>query len=201
MIVSADTDICNLALANLGTGMTIGSLSEKSQEARVSALFYPTALRATLRDCPWPFASTFTTLNLVEEDPNDEWAYSYRYPTDCVMFRRILSGTRNDSRQSRIPYRLGRNAGGRLIYSDFEEAQGEYTALVEDPAHYPPDFVIAFAYRLSMLTAPQLVRGDLKLIKELQDLYRIAIVAARANAFAEEQPDEPVESEFIRARE
>ena len=98
--MNSKVDICNLALTHVRLGATISSLEEDSQEAIVCNQFFDIARREVLRGYKWPFATVFGKLGLVEEDPTDEWRYSYRYPVDCIKVIRIKSYTRNDSRQS-----------------------------------------------------------------------------------------------------
>jgi len=201
-MATSDTEIANLALSNLGTGKDISSLETgTSQEALACRRFYPTAVDATLRDFAWPFATKYTTLGLVEADPNTEWAYSYRYPSDCVLMRRIPSGIRNDNRQTRTPYKIYRDDAGLLVYTDQETASIEYTARVEDESQYPADFVLAVSYRLSMMIAPRLTKGDPFNIQEkMEKKYHLALTLAAGNAANEQQEEEDPEAELIRER-
>lgn len=200
--MASSTEICNLALSHLNIGKEIAALStEQSQEASACRRFYEHALDATLRDFAWPFATTIATVGLIESDPNDEWAYSYRYPTDCVKIRRVLSGTRDDNRQTRSQYKIARDASGLLFYSDQENAEIEYTIREEDPEKYPSDFVLAFSYRLAAYIAPRLTKGDpFKLGAQALQMYRLEMSAAQANAVNEEQRAEEPDAEIIRAR-
>jgi hypothetical protein len=202
-MAGSKTDIANMAISHLGVGKEIGNLdTENSQEANSCRRFYDTAREAVLRDAPWPFATTRRALALIATDPNDEWNYSYRYPSDCLFLRRILSGVRNDSRQSRAPYKLERDAAGQILFTDVQDAVAEYTIREEDVVRFPPDFSIALSYRLAVYVAPRLTAGDpFKLGVNAMNMYRIEIAQVRASAFDEEQPEEPPESEFIRARE
>lgn len=201
--MASTTSIANMALSHLGSGKEIANLdSERSQEAEACRRFYDTALEATLRDYPWPFATKIATLGLVEEDPNEEWAYSYRYPSDALKIRRILSGNRNDNRQSRIPMKISWDDDGQLLFCDVEDAEVEYTFLNEDTGHYPPDFVLALSWRLSFYIAPRVTGGDpFKLQERMYVLYTAEMTMAKANAVNEQQDEEPAESEFIRARD
>jgi hypothetical protein len=201
--MAAKVDICNLALSHLGIGKDLTDVdTDAGQEALACRRFYSTALEKVLRDYDWPFATVIEALALVEEDPNDEWAFSYRYPSGALKFRRILSGQRNDTRQSRVPYRLISDSQGRLILTDAEQAEGEYTANVTDPALYSPDFVIALSYLLGGFIAPRLTAGDpYKLGEKSLRMYEYEISKARANAANEEQPDELPDAEMIIARE
>jgi len=197
------TEICNMAIAHLGTGKRLSNVeTENLQEAKMCRTFFNTARDATLRDFDWPFATKFKNLGLVQEfDQDQEWNYSYEYPADCIKARRILSGIRNDTRQSRAPFKIVLQDTDRLVYSDIEDAALEYTVLVTDPLFYPPDFIIALSYRLAMYISPTLTKGDpFRMKKNLEQLYEAEISRAQASSLNEEQPEEEVLSEFERSR-
>jgi hypothetical protein len=201
-MASSDTEICNMTISHLGIGKPISNLeTDSSQEAQACRVFYDVALEETLRDFNWPFASVYAELALIEENPNDEYDYSYRYPANCVMIRRILSGQRTDTRDTRFHYKIGKDASGKLIYTDYENAEVEFTELVTDPSYYPSDFVLAFSYKLGALIAPRLSGGDpYKLGDKMEAYYRSEINKAYANAKNEEQAEIEPDSEFIRTR-
>jgi hypothetical protein len=201
--MASNTEISNMALSHLGIGKEIANLStEKSAEASACRRFYSEALRATLEEFPWPFARKTAALNLITEDPNNDWAYSYRYPTDCVFPRRILSGSPNETRQARIPYYIGKDSQGRTILTNQSDAELEYTELVQDPAFYPSSFIMAFSYRLASLIAARVTQGDpFNMGEKMTAKFNVEISKAEANAVNEQQDFPEVESEFIRARE
>jgi hypothetical protein len=202
-MASSKTEICNIAISHLGSANEIANVeTEASQEAASCRRFYDTALKATLRDFPWSFAAKIAEMQLVEEDPNDEWAYSYRYPSDCVRLKRILSGSRTDTNDTRISYKIIRDDSGLLILTDKENAELEYTKLETDPLVYPHDFVIAFSYRLAHFVAPRITAGDkFKLGDRALQFYLYEISRAESTGLNEEQADVHPDSEFIRTRE
>ena len=195
-------EICSMALGHLKVP-PIASVDERSEPARACNLYYAQARDEVLRAYPWPFATRFADLALVQEAPTVEWGYSYRYPTDCAHFRRILSGAgRNETRAMRVPFRLARDADGRLIFTDQPTAVAEYTAQVEDPNEYDADFVGAVALRFAVYVAPRVTQGDqLRLGDRAQRLYLEAIGEARSTAANEEQPDAPPDGELLASRE
>jgi hypothetical protein len=207
-MASSSTEICNLALSHLAQGQEIANLdTEKSDAAAACRRFYEIARDEMLRAFHWPFATKFAFLGLVEELDVDsaggsEWRYSYRYPVDCLKLRRILSGSRNDNRQSRVPYKIARDENGSLIYSDLEEAEVEYTVKVTEVIYFQPDFVMALSLLLAAYIAPRLTNGDpFRLGNRAVELHKMAYMHASANAVGEEQQEELPESEFIRARD
>lgn len=202
-MATSKTVIANLALSHLGSGKEIGDLdTENSDEANTIRRFYDEALKKILEDFDWPFASKIADLTQVATNPNDEWNYSYRYPADCVRVRRILSGIRTDNRQSRIPYKISKDSGGRLIFTDLDSAKLEYTEKIETVELYPAAFVMAMSYLLAMYGAPRITGGDpFGLGPKAAENYVAELTNAKSNALNEEQPDQPTESEFVRARE
>ena len=201
-MATSKTQIANLALSHLGVAKVIGNLdTESSSEASVCRTFYEITRDVVLRDFEWPFATTTLTLGLVEEDPTDEWEYSYRYPSDCLKFRKILSGTRNETNDTRESYRIASDSAGQLIYTDKAEAQGEYTKKITDVSLFPPDFTMALSLRLAYYIAPRVTQGDpFKLQEKAINNYFIEVSRSSATSINEEQNDRMPDSEFIRAR-
>lgn len=201
--MSSDTEISNMALSHLGVGYEIQNLeTEQSQEAAACRRYFEIALKTTLTDSTWPFANATASLALVEEEPNTEWGYSYRYPVDCLHATRILSGYRNDTHDSKIPYKISKDSAGKLIFSDIENAVLEYVSYVEDPQFYPADFTLALSYKLAFLIAPRVTAGDPFGVREqIARLYEAAISNAKRNAANEERPDLLPDSSLIKGRE
>lgn len=202
-MAQSKTEIANFAISHLGIGKRIVSLeTERSQEAIVCNLFYSTALGETLRDFDWPFTRTIADLVLVQVNPNLDWKYSYRLPSDCLKALHILSGLRVETRQSRIEYEIGQDDEGKLLFTDQDSATLKYIIKADDPMQYPDDFTMALSYRLAMYVAPQITSGDrAKLRAEMAQYYMAEITQAKCNSLNEEQVNEDPESEFIRIRE
>lgn len=197
------TDICNLAISHLGISKDIANVTtEQSAEAKACRRFLDIARETVLKDYNWPFATKMATLNLVEEDPNDEWAYSYRYPSDCLYARRILSGFRDDTDLTRIPYKITQDSTGILIYCDTENAILEYTLNTENVDLFSSDFKVALSYRLSYYIAPRITAGDpFGLGDKALQKYVLEIQRASANAFNEDKSSLPLTTDSISARD
>lgn len=196
------TGICNLALSHVGVSIEIGNVdTERSAEAKACRRYYQPTLEEALRDFPNPYLLTIQPLALVETDPNDEWAYSYRYPSDCSKAIRILSGFRNDDKDSRVPYRIISDDQGALILTDKEDAELEYAKKSEEPDKWAADFVMAFSMLLAFYIAPRVTAGDpFKLGERAYRGYGVAIVKSQANALGEQRDENPPESETITVR-
>lgn len=200
--MASDTEIANIALSHLGVGKEIQNLtSDQSSEATACRRFFDISRNATLRDYPWPFATKIADLALVASSPNSEWDYSYRYPTDCMNIRRILSGQRQDTNDTRAPYEITRDASGRLIYTDQETACAEYTMRNEDPAQYPDDFTMAMSFRLAYYIAPRITGGDpFNLQERMMKNYEMELTRAVRSNVNEEQKDPEPDSGLERSR-
>lgn len=200
--MARSTEICNIAISHLGVSKEIADVdTEQSQEASACRRFYDDALKLLFRNFSWGFATKIAALALLEEDPNEEWLFSYAYPTDCARINKIQSGTVFDTRGSRIDYRLANNGSQRIIFTNQEDATAEYVELTEDDNLYPVDFKLAFSYLLAALIAPRVTKGDpFKLKTEMFEKFNKMLSEAKANGLNEEQwPQEP-DGEFLRSR-
>lgn len=236
-VVDDIVTICNMALAHLGQS---NGLEDFDNDATVAAdmcrLFYPQVIDECYRDFPWPFATKFGSLSLVS-DPTypvlPEWFYSYRVPVDAVLVRRIVpatlpllpnfsgfptttgwngsSGLRAETQFTRIKYRLGRDASGLLIYTDYPPIAAtattpalplvEYVMQQDDNGFFPSDFAQMAACLLAFYIAPAVTAGDkFKLGPRAFQMYLDARNRAQGNAKNEEQPDLPPDAEWIQAR-
>jgi len=199
-MATSEEHICNMALAHVGHTQFIDDLeTELSNEAAVCNLYYEQARDFVLEAFPWPEATKYETLGLVEEDPNDDWDYSYRYPSDCLFVRRVVSAFgRSDPNPP--PYEIGSDDTGRLIYTDQEDAIIEYTKTLIDVAQFRPTLVMAISWYLAGLICPGLARDKTQADRAMQ-MYALTLSQAQARALNEQQQTPEPESEFIRARE
>lgn len=196
------TEILNMAISHLGIGKEVANIvTEDTEEARAGRRFYDTAKDVVSTSIPWPFLTKIDTLGLVEEEPNTEWGYSYRYPSDCVFIERVLSGFRNDQLETRVPYKIARDASGILIFTDMDDAVIEYRVRADDPQFYPSDYTLALSYYLAMLMAPRLTKGDPnKLGIQAGQMYTLTVAAAQNRALNEPQDDKLPEADYVAGR-
>lgn len=195
-------ELCNQALGHLGVGDGISNLeTERSQNARACRLFFDQVVDEMLRKFAWPFATKLAALQLLATDPNDEWGFSYRYPNDCLYLRRILSGTRVDTSDTRVPFKVAQDAVGKVVYTDMEDAQVEYTVRITDVNRFSPDFAVAFTYLLASKIAPRLEEGDpFKLADRCLRLYVANMREAAGQALNESAQGQDPDADLIRSR-
>jgi hypothetical protein len=199
---ASQTEICNMAISHLGGSREIGDFTtDQSAEASACRRFWDVCRDKVLRSYPWGFAKKTATLALVALNPTDEWSYSYQYPSDCVMFRRIQSGTRLDSRQTRIPCEIVRGPAGKLILTDQANAVADYTERITETGYWESDFVLSFSLLLASYIAPRVTGGDPHgMGKRAMQMWGMETSTAEADASNEQQPEEDPGSEFERAR-
>lgn len=194
----------NMALGLLANASEVKGENDNTTDANACRRFYAQARDRTLEDFAWPFAGKTTPLALVATAPNPEWRFAYRYPSDCLTARAIKSVTwnlRNPGPQQIIPYLIGADDTGSLIYCDLENASLLYTVQITDVTRYSPSFTDAVAFRLAFLIAPRVTGGDPSNLGEKALVkYEQAISAAQANALNEIQPDLQPQAEWIADR-
>lgn len=213
-MLSSKLDIWNMAISHLGESIEVGTDRENTAQARACRRFYDICREKALRDAPWPFAKRYTLLAEVTTTiPVSEFKYAYRYPADALFIRRILNTvTRNETAQSRIPYRLVSDSIGKVILCDVQPIANatdaslsipwmEYTVNVTDENRFDSDFSEALALLLATRISPRVAGDKSKLRSEAAGLYKEAITKAQINAFQEEVKDEEVQSEFERSRD
>lgn len=191
--------ICNMALTRIGQNQFIDSIDEQSKAAELCALHYELCRDEVLQAFPWPFAEARVSLADIGSPPQN-WAYRYRYPTDCLQIRRItVPGMVMPRADDRIPYQVVNASGGRAIVTDQEQAEIAYTARVEDTTYFSPMFTNALAWRLAAELAMGLQAKPENYQAAMQN-YQITISQAQALAFEEVEDGQAPESEFIQAR-
>ncbi len=139
--------VANMALDRIGIGQPIDALEENSDEARACNRWYEKCRDKVLGLGIWPFAKRQVALGLVEEDPNDAWGFSYRYPINCIRVLNVVTGMRLDV--ARIEWAMGQDDTGRLIYTDEEDALVEYVGTFDDPGEWFDLFADTVAWLLA----------------------------------------------------
>lgn len=196
--------MANMALGHVGTSQLIENLeTELTVEATQCNLYFDQAVETTLEDFPWPLATKYGTPGLVTDNTDVttpyDWLYAYRYPNDCLFVRRIVTTLgRKDTNPP--PFRIGLDDQGKLIWTDVEDVVIEYTKRVTDVNLFSPLFVDAVSWRLAAYIAPALSRIP-KQDQTMMAVYLAMLGKAKVQAGNEQQQQDQVESEFLRARE
>jgi len=198
--MASDIQICNVALSRVAHTQPIVSFTEKSKAAELCAVFYTTLRDLVLADFPWPFAESIVNLADIGS-PAPGWAYRYRYPANCLKVREIIQPGQRRSLTADLqpPFKIGYDAGGRVIHTDQPEAGVRFTFRVEDSTFFDPLFADALAWRLAMdLALPLSSKPDLQAFATQQ--FQLSMTKAEGSAFEESQDDPEPESEFVSVR-
>lgn len=203
MSVFTKTEVANFSLAHLGATKRISDLdTERSQEAITLKGLYNLAVENVLSDHYWPFATIYADLALVEESPNDFWAYSYLKPSDALRYIVFPSGVNPENTQSLVKIEEGWGSTGTLIFTNEPDAQIKYVKTITNQTSFSPDFILCLSYKLAFLAAPSLHPGDSNnMADKMMNLYKMQLYQCLANKYNQTPFQEPPESEFIRARE
>lgn len=145
------TDICNLALSHIGREQIAG-LHEETEAARTCKLHYDLQRQVLLRAYTWSFAKKYCKLSEIDvKTPG--WKYTYAYPNDCVMARKIYN---EDNTWcilwKNFPGNLDQvllNDNTKALVCNHKDAYLEYTYDVKDADLFTADFAQALSYYLA----------------------------------------------------
>lgn len=200
--MASQVGICNTALGRIGARQRIGALTEQSEEARILRLVYDQVLELTLEQVNWGFARRRATLALVETDPNEEWKYRYALPSDCACPRNIQGYTRNPSIETLIRWQVegADDPALKTIVTDQPDAILIYTRNDVPPGAYPQHFTHLLEWSLAAeIAMPLTAKAEVaQLAVSASNAARMMCGAMSANRG---QPDNELDSEFVRARE
>lgn len=195
------TQIVNLGHTHVGASHLESLENDQSEPAKAARAVFPFAFESFVQDWDWPWARKRALLAPVSTNPNGEWPFAHRLPPDCLIPRRIASGQRIDDESSEIPFELGVDTQGGLVYSAIDAPELVYTFLPANVTMVPPDAAIALSYKYASLAAPRLVREDpFEIVAKMERLYAMAIDKAKVSAELSERPGEFPDQSWKRAR-
>lgn len=189
-------EIINMALARIGVG-SIERMDEPSEAARVTKAFYDHVRRTVLRKYPWGFASRRAELALLT-DKAVAYNFAYRQPTDALYIRRLYK------KDSEVPwdkryYKVTSNKTGRIIFTNEEFAQAEYTADVVDTSLFDDAFIEALSWKLAAEVAFALT-GKSELAANAIQGYNAYFTEAAGEDAAEDMEAEEYVNRLAEAR-
>jgi len=197
--MTSRTEICNLAISHFPGGQPItGTTNEDNTvEKKACDTYYDIARRKILTDINWYFPRKVESLGLIIEKPNNQWAYSYSYPSDCIQTIRVLSGYYPEQDETKVNFVTGIHGGIKCIFTDKVDAQLEYISDLEDTDLFPIDFIIAFSYLLAFFISPKIKNiTDENMLK----MYEVSMASAKAKEFRSQNETQKPVSKFVQAR-
>jgi hypothetical protein len=206
--VTASTRVINIGLSHIGVTALIGDIvNDVTNEAIQARLHYGDDVEATLREWPWPFATGYATLELLDGTPeapvNDDWIYSYQLPDDFVFGRRLVrAGTGRKYDPSPAAWRIGTDltTGATILYSNEVDAVLEYTFRPSCAAGRGDSlFRTALGWKVAHSLAPGLARNKVT-AADAYAMFRQTIAFAKQSAANEAQPEPGTDADWINAR-
>jgi len=194
----SSVQIANFALSKVGTDSTIESLTETSSEAKEANLWFSFVREEVLAAFNWQFARKRILLAAHTEDPPDEWAYRYIYPSESLKARFIENpvGLEADP----VPFIVELAADDtKSLLTNQGTATLIYTSSITDTTLYTPWFIESFATMLAAkICFP--ITGKLNLSQNLETKARQMLIVAPAMDAQEKQDPPPRDGEATRAR-
>lgn len=202
----SETDICNLALSNIGDMASVVSINPPSGSVQAvhCARFYPIARNAMLEMHPWDFAVKRVSMALLSETPPSPWRYVYAAPGDAFNLLAVLDPQATDDYSAGLiqygsyqgppgamvgiytpqPYTSEVDAtGAQVLYTNQQNAVLRYSALVTDTTQFSPLFVTSLGYLLASMLAGPIIKGaeGRAESKAQYQLFKIAMAEATSS--------------------
>lgn len=189
-------EICNIALARIGVA-PIESMGEASEAARACSQYYDFVRRGVLRKYPWTFATRRVTLAQINTQPPD-FNYAYRYPANALALRKMYNANYCGLPEAN-QYKIISDREGKVIYTDVENANIEYTADIEDVSLFDDEFIEALGWKLAAEIAFMLT-GNIDIAQTCVQAYNAYFAEAAADNAQEENVADAVLDRLALAR-
>lgn len=191
-----DTDICNMALSNLGKG-TIISMDDKEENARACKLYYDQTRETVLRAYPWSFAHRIEKLALLDKEIPG-YDFCYVYPKNCLKINNIRNKQINV--QEHVPYVVVNiDTATKAIACNLQNAYADYTVNEKDVQVMDTLFISAFTRLLAANMAMRLT-GNPQAYQMQYQLFQAIIHDAQLNDAREGQRDAVYHSNYAQTR-
>ena len=143
----SETQICNMALTELGAGKISNYLEDASEKAVNCRLYYEPAVDEVLRSHEWNSAIWYQSLaKVVSTDDNymltdyDEWQYQFQLPTDPFCLRPLEIPD-----YKKYDYEIV----GNYLITNLSTVLLKYIRRLTDPTAFGPLLVKAIMYKLA----------------------------------------------------
>lgn len=141
MPITSKTDLCNLALAELGARRISSYDSDTTVEANACRLHLDHVVDTLLERHQWNFAMTRAVLARIALSGDEEWSEAWQLPADCVRMVRISTGdvhnpVRDFAIEGRRLLTRGIRSDLRLVYVSNARPVGQWMPLFTDAVVY-----------------------------------------------------------------
>lgn len=197
------TDICNMALREIGAERISDYATAQSKEARVARDLFQPARRRVLEMAEWNGATKAGQLTQMEDTTPTFWAYAYEVPTDLI---RLVSVTASNESADTIPYELGFQAGSgddeanvQVVWCASNQAYAKWIFDQHDLSALSPAFHDVLAFELARTFAGALDRTQAAQEFTMRELRR-RITLAKANEGQQDYPRKMAEGSWMGMR-
>ena len=197
------TQICNLALIEIGAATLTSFESDQTKEGKIARIIFHPCRRLALAHCGWNGAKKSAQLTQMEVTTPTFWTYAYEVPDDCV---RILSIHAADDLYTVVPYELQYQTAGSAAdeteYAVLANSNKLYIRYIwdqQDLGAMSPGFHDVFSFELARKFAGALAKSEAA--KELTDKQlRRRLTIAKAIDGQEEYPERLAEGSWQSSR-
>lgn len=198
--MSSKTEIFNIACTYLGITPDVNNAeSDDTEKAITMRGVYENARKFVLRDHHWSCCRIRGSLSLLGTS-NQNWAYQYAYPANCL---RALEIEKYDRRDKPIPFVVEQyddeGAIKKVILTDQPQARLIYTKNETNEGMYDEQLANAIGAYLAFRTAGVLTT-DKDAGQKAYNLYLSMKYQAQASDGNEGVPDEQRDADWIAVR-
>ena len=184
--MATNVEIANIAMTLLGEDTIISLTSDLGEKERKVNAIYNTTRDSVLRDYPWNFATTQTTLGLLSTAPRYDYDYAYQLPSDFIRMVGI---------EGNVEFKIV----GDKLYTNSDNGNITYIKRETDPAKFDSLFVKAFAAKLAFELSYSLTNSN-TLQGTMAAYYKELIIDAKRVDSQDETPDSLFNDELTDAR-
>ncbi len=199
MSITSDSDICNMALGQLGNYGTISNITTPTNDKeRTFALWYDICREFVLKLLMPNFALTRLIVSQLSETPAFGYTYFYEYPISALKVLGVgnVEDKTNDYNIERTPL------GVKAISHDFDYTDGMPIRIVKDITDinsWSPEAKLLLSQYLAAYTALPITQDTAKSKKLMDELPAAMSLASGLNA-QENNPIRISNSRFKAAR-
>lgn len=188
-MATSDVDIVNMALAHLGDGAIVTSItpSDGSAQADAAARAYPHLRNWLLERFPWKFALRRETLAQRDDLSISSWLYAYAEPNLCVRVVNILPGGYTSDEQG-VEYETETDSTGQgIILTNAPDAVCRFIAQIDDPGKFTPGFTEALSWFLAASLAGPIIKGETGRAEAIRCVQMATLAFASATGLSANQ--------------
>lgn len=158
-------EIANRALQKLGAG-SLASFDDETARADLVKSIYTSVIQGLLTKGNWHFATKKQQFTRIDENPVNEWQYSYAIPTDLLKLRALY----NSDQIAIVSVNDYEIFEQRRIYTNETTLYGDYITYV-DESYWPYYFVEFVISALAAELAYPLTRSETTMALYKEEAY------------------------------